>query len=275
MHRPPKASQYLALVALLMCVTRIASAQQTSATRWLDDCRRNNDGDDERFCETRTSTLPAVKNLSVDGRQNGGIVVHGWDKNQIQVTAVVEARGESDAEARDLARQITISTSDGEIRADGPRSSGRHTSWAVSYEVWVPRETDLRLDAHNGGLSIDNVDARVDMRTTNGGIHVANASGDVRGTTTNGGVTADLSGDTWTGTGLDLRSTNGGVHLTIPAKYNARLETGTVNGGMDIDFPITVQGSIRREISTELGSGGASIRAMTTNGRVSIHRKDD
>jgi hypothetical protein len=61
--------------------------------------------------------------------------------------------------------------------------------------------------------------------------------------------------------------------MRIPANYSARLETGTVNGGFDIDFPITLQGRIdRRRIATQLGAGGPTIRAVTTNGGVRVRK---
>ena len=143
----------------------------------------------------------------------------------------------------------------------------------MSYEVWAPRHTDLSLNASNGGLAVDGVDARLQLETVNGGLNLVDVEGDVRGRTVNGGITAELSGDRWRGSGLDLRTSNGGVHIYIPASYSAMLETGTVNGGMDIGFPITVQGSFSRQISTQLGAGGATIRATTTNGGVSIRRR--
>jgi len=83
---------------------------------------------------------------------------------------------------------------------------------------------------------------------------------------------AELTGDTWEGTGLDLETTNGAVRLRVPEDYSARLETGTVNGGIDIDFPVTVTGRIGREFSTTLGGGGPLVRAETTNGQVRISR---
>jgi DUF4097 and DUF4098 domain-containing protein YvlB len=97
--------------------------------------------------------------------------------------------------------------------------------------------------------------------------------GDVDGRTTNGGVTVDLEGATWQGSGLDVQTTNGGVHLAIPAQYSAHLETGTVNGSLKIDFPVTVQGTIGRSLSTDLGSGGPTLRVSTSNGGVKITRK--
>ena len=78
---------------------------------------------------------------------------------------------------------------------------------------------------------------------------------------------------TWDGRGMDVETTNGGLTMYVPDGYNARLETGTVNGGIDLDFPITIQGRMtRRNITTELGDGGPLIRAPTTNGGVRIRR---
>jgi len=186
------------------------------------------------------------------------------------VRTVSWARTESDAQ--DIAKEVTIETNNAEVRARGPSTRSRE-SWSVSYEIWLPRHTDLSLDASNGGITVDSVDARLDLETVNGGLNLAEVDGDAHGTTVNAGVTAELSGDHWSGAGLDLRTSNGGVHRYIPHNYSARLETGTVNGGMDIGFPITLQGSFGRRLTTTLGNGGATIRATTTNGGVSIQRR--
>jgi hypothetical protein len=249
------------------------TAQQSRATRWLENCRDRRYRNYEVFCETRELTLPVTKSLSIDGRENGGAEVHGWDRSEIRVVAMVQAQDESEALARDLAKQVNVLTSGGDVRSEGPRRETRRQSWSVSYEVWVPRNTDLRMSANNGGLAVDGVDSRMDLETTNGGLDLTDVDGDVRGSTTNGGVTVRLSGDRWKGAGLDVHTTNGGVHLVVPNNYSARLETGTVNGGMNIDFPITVQGSIGRRLTTQLGQGGPTIRAVTTNGGVTIQRR--
>ena len=72
---------------------------------------------------------------------------------------------------------------------------------------------------------------------------------------------------------LDAVTTNGGVSLLVPENYSAHLETGTVNGHINLDFPINLIGQIDRSIAVDLGSGGPLVRAITTNGGVSIHRK--
>jgi hypothetical protein len=261
----------LAAILIASAVTT-AAAQTDRAARFMDNCNRNRN-DNAQFCETRDFTLPASRALAVDGRENGGVTVHGWNQNTIRVLAMVQTQAQTDAEASAIAKNVAIATNAGSIGATGPSGMGRHESWSVSYEIWAPNTTDLSLTAMNGGISVDNVVSQMDLETMNGGINLVDVDGNVRGTTMNGGVTVSLSSDGWHGTGLDVKTTNGGVHLTLPQNYSAMLETGTVNGGLDLGFPITVQGTLGRRLTTQLGAGGATIRATTTNGGVSVRRR--
>jgi hypothetical protein len=98
-------------------------------------------------------------------------------------------------------------------------------------------------------------------------------AGNVRARTTNGPLSISLTGNKWDGGGLDARTTNGPLTISVPENYSAHLETGTTNGPVSLGFPVTVQGRINRDISTDLGQGGATIRAMTTNGPLTLRRK--
>ncbi len=260
--------------ALALSAVSAVGAQTGRAARFMENCQRNRN-DYAQFCETREFTMPAARALAIDGRQNGGIAVHGWDRPDVHVVALVQAQAESDAEATAIARQVVVSANNGEVGAAGPswNGLGRHESWSVSYEVWAPRASDLTLRANNGGIEADGLSGHLDMETMNGGLTLTDISGEVRGATTNGGITAELTGDRWRGSGLDLSTTNGGVRITIPSNYSAMLETGTVNGSLNVDFPVTIQGSVGRRMTTQLGGGGPTIRAVTTNGGVTIRRR--
>jgi len=264
--------QHLSL-ALALSAGSLFGQSGSRMDRFLDNCDDDHGDDRERFCEVRdiTMKIPA-RGLTVDGRENGGVSFIGWDKNEVLVRAMIQTWADSRGEAESLAKSVQIATDADRIRADGP-SYRRHTSWSVSYEVYVPRKTNLDADTHNGGISAEGIESTMDFHALNGGISLREVAGDVRAETTNGGVTATLSGSSWRGTGLNLETTNGGVTLDIPRGYNAQLETGTVNGGINIDFPITVQGSLGRRIRTTLGSGGPLVRATTTNGGVRIRER--
>jgi len=195
----------------------------------------------------------------------------GWDRDEILLRSKITTQARTDSRAEDLAREVEIKVHGLEISADGPESRNRE-SWSVSFELRVPRRSDLWVRAHNGGIDVADVHGDMNLGTTNGGLSLRAVGGNVRGETTNGGVDVELVGRRWEGEGLDVRTTNGGIELTVPDRYSADLETGTVNGGLEIDFPIQVRGRLSRRISTKLGDGGPLIRAMTTNGGVSIRK---
>ena len=270
----PSARAALAAAALLLMATAPLAAQRSDGARSDEEWCRNGYDDDDRatHCEVRELTLGARRQLQVDGRANGGVRVRGWNGSAIRVRARVQATARNGAEARALVDAVRID--DGAVlRAEGPSGLERGEGWSVSYEIMVPRATDLDVEAQNGGVDVAGVRGTLELRTVNGGLRLADVEGDVRARTSNGGVSVELSGDRWEGRGLDVETSNGGVKLVIPEPYAASLETGTTNGGMQIDFPVMVQGRIGRQLRTELNGGGAPIRVMTTNGGVTVQRK--
>jgi hypothetical protein len=257
----------LSCAALLMA----AGGLGTSARAHDRDCRDEGRGDRyERFCEIRELTLPAGR-IEVDAAPNGGIEVFGGNRTDVRVRAKVVAQARTEEEARALAAEVRIETTSG-IRAVGPRT-GRDQGYWVSYELYVPETTDLKLETMNGGIALHEVKGTVEFKTMNGGVTLDSTAGSVHGRTTNGGIDVALRGSAWEGEGLDVETTNGGVKVRIPRDYSARLVTGTVNGGMQVDFPVTVQGRVDRRLDVTLGQGGATIRAVTTNGGVVIGRR--
>ena len=237
-------------------------------------CHNERSWDGDRLvgnCEIREQTLAPSGSLSIDGRQNGGVSVKGWDQNQVLVRARVQTGAPTDAEAAALAQQVRIETGGSKIFASGPENDRNH-HWDVSYEIFVPRRQDVSIETHNGGIAISEVNGKIDFEATNGGVVLRRVGGAVHGSTTNGGLVIELAGDRWDGETLDVSTTNGGVVMTVPENYSAHLETGTVNGGINVDFPVTVQGPINKQLAVNLGSGGATVKAVTTNGGVRIRR---
>lgn len=250
--------------------TRIVVEQSTSD----DPCRdRGWDNDDYTFCEVREQTMAAGP-LTVDAGRNGGIRVDGWDRNDIQVRAIVNTHARNENDAKELAAGVQILAGSGKVTSTGP-STGRREWWSVSYRISVPRTNDLDLTANNGGITITGVIGSIRFATSNGGVRLSDLGGDVRGETHNGGLNVALGGNRWDGPGLDVETTNGGVTLSIPEGYNADLTTRTSNGGFRTDSPMTIQGELspRRGISTTLGSGGAPVRVRTTNGGLTIQKR--
>lgn len=271
----------LSLTALLVAAPAWAQRDAQPATppsteEATRECRRDRWNDDrEQHCEVREYRLATPSRLRLDAGPNGGVRVRGWDRNEVLVRAIVRTEARTLEEARELAKELEVVTSGGDVRTEGPRSSwsSRRRSWSVSYEVWTPKQIDVDAESTNGGVHLTDVRGRLRAETTNGGVHLFDVAGDVHARATNGGVQVELARTRWEGTGLDAETTNGGVTLTLPDNFNGRLEAETTNGGFRIDFPITVQGRIGKRISTTLGSGGPLVRVATTNGGVTIRRR--
>lgn len=262
------------LVAAMIIGASVCALAQDRNTKGSLSCRDSNSYNDRLVanCEMREQTLaPNGGTISLDGRQNGGVSVKGWDQSQILVRARVQTGAPSAGEAEALAKQIRIETSGSKIFASGPENR-KDYHWDVSYEVFVPRRADLSVETHNGGIAIADVNGRIEFSAQNGGVVLRKVGGNVHGATTNGGLSVELSGDRWDGETLDVSTTNGGIVMSVPENYSAHLETGTVNGAINVDFPVTVQGRLTKELAVNLGSGGATVKAMTTNGGVRIKR---
>lgn len=272
MHKKRAILWGLLTVTALGVGSGVTAQQVVQGHEW---CQDENWGDDRQgYCEVRQFTLPASGMvLAVDASPNGGIKVDGMPRGDIQVLAKVVGTAVRASRAREIVNAVRVTATADRVDADGPQRSGDREGWHVSYRIEVPERTGLSLRTVNGGIGINNVTGKIDFTTTNGGVHLTRVGGEVKGRTTNGGVDVELDGSTWDGEGLDVETSNGGVKLAIPANYSANLETGTVNGRLNLDFPVTVQGRLDKNVSATLGSGGPYIRVRTSNGGVRISRK--
>ena len=265
-----------AVLLLLLALPLAMSAQPVPASDLsAEDKAWCEDGDAMRrgvreACEVRAVSLDARDEIEVDGGTNGGIRVQGWDRDEILVVTRVRAYSEERSTAYKLLEEVTIST-DGTIEAEVPRTRG--DDWVgSSFRIYVPRDTDLDLESSNGGIRITAVSSTIRFDTSNGGVRLVDLGGDVRGRTGNGALRIELGGQSWDGEGLDVTSGNGTVKLYIPDNYSGRFASGTGNGRLNVDFPITVQGRIDKNVEFTLGEGGPLLRARTGNGSIRIER---
>ncbi len=220
-------------------------------------------------CEIREQSMPASGRVTVDGHTNGGISVKSWNQASVLVRSKVQAYAPTDAEAKALGAQVIVHTTGGMVSTDGP-SSGH---WYVSFEVFVPAQTDLKLTTHNGGISIADIHGTLEFQTHNGGVHLSRVGGTVHGSTYNGGVHVELAGQHWDGTGLEVETRNGGVNLEVPTGYSAHLQASTHNGGLRSEIPNVVLDKRSKEINANLGAGGAVLHFTTNNGGIRVQSK--
>jgi hypothetical protein len=216
--------------------------------------------------------------LEVQPGRNGGISIKGWSQNSVLVRARVEIWAATDADAKVVASQVHVETNGGLISATGPDANGalpdgRDEGWSVSFEIFTPLNTDLKLESHNGGINVSDVRGRIEFQSHNGGVRLARVAGDVSGETHNGGIQADLQGNAWDGRQLELSTYNGAITLSMPASYSASLETHSYRGAVSSDFPVSATGRIDSgDLRFNVGAGGQLIKMTTHNGGIRLRK---
>jgi hypothetical protein len=236
-------------------------------------CEAHGNRDDGRvqYAEPRQQTLAQSSLNTINSSPNGRIVIHGADRSDVLVHACIHTTAPTEQEAKSLASQVQIARGPGQIEPTGPKSD-HDRYWSVSYEVWLPRQSNINARNVNGGIRIEDVEGNIDASNVNGGMQLARLAGQVKTRTVNGGIRIELAGSSWRGQGLDVATTNGGIRFAVPENYSANIDVSTVNGGIHCDFPISVQGKLTKHVQFQIGGGGAEIRSQTVNGGVHFSR---
>ena len=235
--------------------------------------------------------------------RNGKIEVEKWDKNEVEVFAVIG----SDKSMKELTKvKIEVSVDENmEIATrysgeDSKESKGEENDFgvwdfikwvvkgkytghkiAVDYEIKVPDHVIvLEARTSNGKIDLNGTTGPSDLITTNGKIEVKNAEGDIEAYSTNGTIEIEnVKGFVTAGTtngkirvkseGIkELITTNGSIEADIK-KINEDAEISTTIGSIKLAVPSSLNAVL--ELSTS--NGGINLEDITLES-VSQHEKN-
>ncbi len=198
--------------------------------------------------ETRTLSLKSDGELRVKGF-NGRIRLETWNRDEVEVQADIRENERNEvtlkAESKDGRAEIIASRpgSEEQRRWTFGWSSG---STGVSYVLRVPAKVRAELETTNGQVTVQGLQAPLDVRTSNGRVEIRDQGAEARVRTSNGSV--------------QLEAVQGNAEVTTS---NARVEAHGVRGELRVH---TSNGSVdARDVE-----GRTSIR--TSNSRVVVQR---
>jgi hypothetical protein len=141
----------------------------------------------------------------------------------------------------------------------------------VHFTVRVPENVRFYAENVNGSVTAENMGRFVKASSVNGSVRVSTKSW-AQISSVNGSLEARMGRSDWTGT-LKAESVNGSITLELPPDTNADVNFKSVNGRLESDFPLTVQGSLGGHIVRgQIGSGGRELKVETVNGNVELRR---
>ena len=223
----------------------------------------------ERETEQVDRTIPfqpggtlRLKNFS------GDIRITGSDGSEVTIHAVRRATRERLDRIRltieATGSLVTINAND---RQDG--DDRRNNVVQTSFEIRVPRETSLDINAFSSPVTVEDVQGRHTVQTFSGDLRLWKMSGPVRAKTFSGTIHLE---STSTGDDLDLDTFSGDVELRLPPTAGADVEFNSFSGGIDSDLPLTLVSQSRRNLRATLNGGGADVRVKTFSGDVRLAR---
>ena len=184
---------------------------------------------------------------------SGRVVITATDAHEVSVHAVRHA-GRT---ALDRVRlDVTKSGSTVYVDANHHDYSWWHSNVVdTDLDIRVPRRTNLRITSFSAPVEVDGVEAA-----------------EIRAHTFSGRVELHLP--RWQpDEQIDVHTFSGAVELGVPDSAAAHVDFSSFSGKLDSELPLTLHSASRRNVSAELGPGGAgSVRIHTFSGGVKIHR---
>jgi hypothetical protein len=300
--------------ASLLCNAALAALPGGDAERY-----DNKAFDQDRLELVTEERFPFAADGTVDVESGrGSITVTGWDKPEVQLVAtrtLNENRGFiglitggriSKERALELLEGVAVETtaSDDALRVRAHFDSNyTEPEVGLRLELRVPRATYLKLSARNGQVSVNDIDASMDVATHNGALEIKDVAGPVRARTVNGhlrlaAVRGDISAETGNGaieclqaegavslettngsietTGtqgglLTCRTTNGHIAVTLDRDSARTVDLRTVRGSVDcalpLDAPTDTQDNL---LCATVRGGGPMVALQTVNGSISL-----
>jgi hypothetical protein len=225
---------------------------------------------------TWRGTVAAGKTLEIRG-VNGRIEATGVAAGQVEIDARRhgERSNPNDVKIEVVEHEggVTVCAvypdAGNTCKPGGGRMAVRDNDVKVDFTVKVPAGVLFKGATVNGNVRATGIASQVDINTVNGSIDFSTSS---TGTakTVNGAITASVGK---VAEPLEFKTVNGSITLSVPADLAATVEGSTVNGGIQSDLPLTVEGKFGpRHITGTIGGGGPRITLQTVNGGIAIRK---
>ncbi len=125
--------------------------------------------------------------LEVDLETGGSIEIRGWDRNLVRVEAEPHGRGAApEVKIRPTDNGVKLTIEEGDRHEWSKRGHHDHRGYRV--EVQVPRRFDLEIETMGGGITIIDVEGRIEGETMGGELDLSNLKGRLDLTTMGGNI---------------------------------------------------------------------------------------
>jgi hypothetical protein len=282
----------LLLATLLLCFTfgdpNLARSQQKKA---LDPNRP--------LQLVRTTIRHEVRRLGYGGTVTlvgapaGSITVEGWTRNEVDISAEIQLKADTEADL-DLLAAVN-----GFIVDDDPNhvrvlSTGTHDKvymrtakkfpkallglpWKIDYRIRVPILTDLEINGGRGPIRLADVEGAIRLSAVESETNLRLSGGSLAATIAIGKVTLSVPSRSWRRGGADIRVGAGEINIELPSGFNGDVDADILRlGQIDNTFAgLEVRekpGLTPQIVKGRSGAGGALLKLTVADGKINIKK---
>lgn len=197
-------------------------------------------------------------------KTHAGMRVHvSWHASSVSVQVETPANLTLHAETED--GNLDASGLNGSISLRS--SDGRQTIADVSGA--------LKVDSSDGSIELRNIAGTLDAHTSDGNLNISGKLDGLNVTTSDGKVDLVLAGGSSLKSDSVLHSSDGTVTVRLPKDFSANLDVSTLDGKIDCNLPLTLDGfhssgGSEHSVRGKLNAGGPLFSIHTSDGTVHL-----
>jgi len=234
--------------------------------------------------------------VTLIGAPRGAVTVEGWQRNEVELTAEIELKAETEADLDQLAKVntfvfdedlnhisiLTVGTHDRNYVKKAARNFPKkllNLPWKIDYRLRVPANTDLEINAGYGPVKVSGVEGAMRLSATESETALTLTGGTISVTITAGNVVLAIPVRSWRGGGADIRVATGVLNVELPAGFSGDVDADILFSGKIVN---TYEGLVSREkpgitertVRGRAGAGGAFFKFTVGNGTLNLKRSE-
>ena len=238
--------------------------------------------------------LPYGGTLTLVGAPTGSITIEAWPNSEVDITADVELRAdtEQDLDRLALVNNVVVDDDPNHVRI---LTTGTHDKsfmkqikkfpktllglpWKVNYRIRVPVATDLDINAGRGPITIKGIEGNLQVSAAESETNFNLSGGTVNATIAIGKVTLLVPVKSWRRGGVNIRVAAGEINVELPPGFAADLDGEILRSGQIVNSYDGLEvrekpGITPRIMKARAGAGGTWFRFTVGEGTINIKKQ--
>jgi hypothetical protein len=242
--------------------------------------------------------LPYGSTFTLVGPPDGSIIIEGWPRSEVDISAEIQLRADTEADLTLLAAVNTFVVDDdtNHVRV---LSTGTHDKafmrsvakkfpktllglpWRIDYRIRVPLLTDLEISGGRGPISISGVEGNIRVSAAESVTNLTVIGGTLSATIGTGKVNLEIPVRSWRGVGAEVRVVTGELTIGLAPGFNGDINADVLRLGHIEDAYGALQPRQTRgasgpnQIRATAGAGGPSFQFTVGDGTIVIKKAEE